>query len=379
MKILQTNFHLEWNGQVARIFLLSRELARRGHQVMIAAPEKSALVARARAAGIPVFTSVGFKKTNRPVSFVRDVLSLGRLVRAERFDCLHAHGSQDTWALVLAHRLFRLRQPILLTRHNTKHVRFHFGNRWLYRCAIDRVVVVSAASLENYRCFLDANILSARDIPIIHSCIDIDRFSQPTAPEKIRAELGVGSDAPLIGLIGRLGRDKGHFVLLEAVPKVLEEFPEAVFVFAGPVGGLAPTMKDLVQRKGLEKSVRLLGFREDILDITAALDLSVLPSLGTDSSPAVVKEAMFLGKPVVASRMAGLPEIVRDDFGILVTPGDAGELAQAIVATLRDRGKRRNAKLIFPEQFTPSFMCDAYLRVYEEIRSRKRKVNRSGA
>jgi glycosyltransferase involved in cell wall biosynthesis len=372
LKILQTNFHLEWNGQVARVFLLSSELIRKGHQAVIAAPEKSALVERARSAGIPVFTSVRFKKTNRPISFLRDVIALGRLIREESFDCLHAHGSQDTWALVWARRLFRLRQPILLTRHNTKRVRFHLGNRWLYRSGIDRVGVVSAAALENYRRFLDAKILNERDIPIIHSCIDLDRFTKAPDPEKIRAEMNVGKNAPVIGLIGRVGRDKGHFVLLEAIPKVLNEFPEAVFLFAGNVGGLGPTMREAVRNKGLEKSVRLLGFREDILDITAALDVSVLPSLGTDSSPAVLKEALYLGKPVVASRIAGLPEIVRGDAGILVAPGDVGELAQAIIATLRRRERVAGVTSKFPEQFTPRFMCDAYLRVYEEMRSRTR-------
>ncbi len=373
MKILQTNFHLEWNGQVARVFLLSRELIRRGHQAVIAAPEKSALVERARSAGIPVFTSVRFKKTNRPVSFLRDVIALGRLIREEGFDCLHAHGSQDTWALVWAHRLFRLRQPILLTRHNTKRVRFHLGNRWLYRRGIDRVVVVSAAAMDNYRRFLDANILKERDIPIIHSCIDLDRFTKLPDPKKIRAELGVGSDIPMIGLIGRVSHDKGHFVLLEAIPEVLKAFPDAVFVFAGNVGGLGQAMRNTVRNKGLEKSVRLLGFREDILDITAALDVSVLPSLGTDSSPAVLKEALYLGKPVVASRIAGLPEIVREGSGILVAPGDAAELARAIVATLRNLKNGRRPTLDFPEQFTPRFMCDAYLRVYDEMRKRSSK------
>ena len=370
LKILQTNFHLEWNGQVARVFLLSRELIRKGHRAVIAAPEKSALVERARSVGIPVFTSVRFKKANRLISFLLDVIALGRLIREEGFDCLHAHGSQDTWALVWARRLFRLRQPILLTRHNTKHVRFHFGNRWLYRRGIDRVVVVSAAAMDNYRRFLDANILKERDIPIIHSCIDLDRFTKAPDPEKIRTELNVGKGAPIIGLIGRVGQDKGHFVLLEAIPKVLNEFPEAVFVFAGNMGGLGPTMREAVRNKGLEKSVRLLGFREDILDITAALDVSVLPSLGTDSSPAVLKEALYLGKPVVASRIAGLPEIVRGDAGILVAPGNAAELAQAIAATLRNLKNGKGPSREFPEQFTPRFMCDAYLRVYEELRTR---------
>jgi glycosyltransferase involved in cell wall biosynthesis len=369
MKILQTNFHLEWNGQVARVFLLSRELLQRGHGVVIAAPAASALAERARAAGIPVFTAVRFKKTNRPIAFLRDVIALGRLIRREGFDYLHAHGSQDTWALAAARLFFRLRQPMILTRHNTKRVRFHFANRWLYRRMIQRVVVVSAAARDNYRRFIDARILAAGDIPIIHSCIDLERFAGPPQPEKIRAELGVEKDAPLIGLIGRVSPDKGHWVLLEAIPQVLREFPNALFVFAGSVEGMGPAIRESIRGKGLESSVRVLGFREDVLDITAALDVSVLPSLGTDSSPAVLKEALYLGKPVIASRLAGLPEIVGDG-GILISPGNATELGQALIATLRRRRRVEGAAENFPERFTPRFMGDAYLRVYEEMRSR---------
>jgi len=370
LKILQTNFHLEWNGQVARVFLLSRELVQRGHRVVIAAPAGSALAERARSEGIPVFTAVRFRKTNRPVSLLRDVVALGRLIRRESFDCLHAHGSQDTWALVWARRLFRLEPPILLTRHNTKRVRFHFGNRWLYRRGIQRVVVVSRAALENYRRFLNAGILTERDMPIIHSCIDVDRFAKPPRPDKFRAELGVGNDTPLVGLIGRISPDKGHWVLLEAIPEVLKKCPGAVFVFAGSVEGMGPAIREAIRNKGLEKFVRVLGFREDVLDITAALDISVLPSLGTDSSPAVLKEALYLGKPVIASRIAGLPEILGDGSGFLVAPGDAAGLAQAILTTLSRRERGGNPAEIFPERFTPRFMGDAYLRVYEEMRSR---------
>jgi glycosyltransferase involved in cell wall biosynthesis len=119
----------------------------------------------------------------------------------------------------------------------------------------------------------------------------------------------------------------------------------------------------------LEKSVRILGFRDDILEITAALDVSVLPAVGTDSSPAVLKEALLLGKPVVASRLAGMPEIVSEDKGLLVTPGDARELADAIVDTLRNGRKHGLTRAgDFPKEFTPDFMCEEYLRVYESMR-----------
>ncbi|HTM07771.1 MAG TPA: glycosyltransferase family 4 protein [Verrucomicrobiae bacterium] len=368
LKILQTSFHTEWNGQIGRIFLLSRELARRGHRVLIAAPAGSALARRAAADGLSVFTGVRFRKTNRPVSFCRDALALARLARAERFDAIHTHGSQDTWAAIAAVRIARLETPVLMTRHNTKPVRFNRANRWLYGRGIDRLVVVSRAGLENYRPFFRAGILDESQVTVIHSAIDLDRFQTRASPEKIRSELGLGGAAPLIGLIGRVSKDKGHEILLEAAPRVLEEFPDAVFVFAGKVGrSLGPKLRLLIDQKGLSHAVRFFGFRDDIVSITAALDVSVLPAVGTESSPAVLKEAFLLGKPVVASRLAGLPEIVPEGAGLLVEPGNARELAEAIIATLRRRGNGVAVKIDLPQQFTPNFMCEAYLAVYERL------------
>jgi glycosyltransferase involved in cell wall biosynthesis len=262
---------------------------------------------------------------------------------------------------------------LLLTRHNTKPVRFNRTNRWLYDRGLNGLVVVSRASLETYQPFFAAGLLEREEVEVIHSSVDLDRFAAAADAAALRAELGVAKDAPLVGVVGRVSKDKGHEVLLEAIPDVLKEFPDAVFVFAGKVGRrVGPRVRATIQDKGLENSVRLLGFREDIVAITAALDVSVLPAVGTDSSPAVLKEAILLGKPVVASRLAGLPEIVPEGAGLLVEPGNARELGHAIITTLRRRSNGAAAKNDLPRQFTPGFMCDAYLQVYARMLEKSR-------
>src|SRR5262249_36564597 len=195
--------------------MLSRELVKRGHTVMIATPEVSALARRARAAGIPVFTDVEFRNTKNPFQFFSDIAALGGFVRAEDFDLVHTHGSRDMWSMALARTVFRLKQPILLTRHNVKRVRFHAFNRWIYRYGIDRIVLTSGAALENYRPFFAAGILQESEATVIHSSVDIDRFAGPRHPEKIRRELGITSTTPLIGLVGRIVKAKGPLVLLD--------------------------------------------------------------------------------------------------------------------------------------------------------------------
>ena len=364
LNVLQTDFHQSWSGQTARVLYLSRELARRGHAVTIATRAGSVLGQRARQAGLKVFDRVLFKKPGDLIALSHDIRTLGKLLRGENFDLVHVHGSQDTWAVALALKAYSLKQPVLMTRHNSKPVGFHAFNRWLYRSAIRRVVAVSAGTAEKYRQFFDANILRREDVVVIHSCIDVERFGRALHPEKIRAELGASAEDPIIGLVGRIDRDKGHLVLLDAMPQVLQAFPGALFVFVGKGGRMQRIVAEAVAERGLQRSVKLLGFREDVPDLTAAMDVSVLPALGTDSSPAVLKEAFFLGKPVVASRIGGIPEIVTEAAGILVAPGDAQSLAGAIVSVLKNRGANCRPHAGFPERFTPEYLCSAYLRVY---------------
>src|SRR6185369_3418060 len=139
--------------------------------------------------------------------------------------------------------------------------RFNRTNRWLYERGLDGLVVVSRASLETYEPFFEAGVLKREDVAVIHSSVDLDRFAVSADPSALRAELGVGKDAALVGVVGRVSKDKGHEVLLEAIPEVLKEFPDTVFVFAGKVGRrVGPKVRATIHDKGLENSVRLLRF-----------------------------------------------------------------------------------------------------------------------
>ncbi len=334
----------------------------------IASPRAAVLGQRARQAGLAVFDRAAFKKPTDAVQFFRDMRALGALIRSQAYDVIHVHGSEDSWTVAATLKAYGLPPRVLMTRHNSKPVHFNAPNRWLYRSAIHALVAVSAGTAENYQRFFDARVLRKESIRVIHSCIDIDRFSGALAPERVRAELGVHPDDPIVGLIGRVNREKGHMVLLDAVPEVLAVFPRAVFVFAGRGGRMEGIVRSAIAERGLQRSVRMLGFREDIPDITAALDVSVLPAVGTDSSPAVLKEAMFLGKPVIATRIGGIPEIVTEDAGVLVPPGDAKSLARALVAVLKNlRDAPSRVRRSFPERFTPEYMCTEYLKVYQNM------------
>ena len=129
---------------------------------------------------------------------------------------------------------------------------------------------------------------------------------------------------------------KGHQYLIEGIPAVLKKCPNTSFVFAGR-GQLEKELKDQVHRLGLDERVHFLGLRQDVSTILALLDVFVLPSLSEGLSMAIL-EAMMAGKPVIATRVGGNPEIVLDgETGFLVPPRDSQTLADKLVTLLTNK------------------------------------------
>ncbi len=322
--------------------MLSQGLAERGHDVVIAAPAGSVLSVRAREAGLKTFEEPRFLKSRHILSALRDASCLARLLESQRFDLIDAHGSQDLWASALARRIGARPVPLVFTRHNTKRVADHFFNRVLYRRVVDHLIVVSASVLDRYRPFLDRGDLERERLSVVHSTYREDLFHAGVDGSAVRRELCPVPvrDPLLIGVIGRLVPDKGGIHFLRAAARIAGEFPTARFLFVGR-GTSEETLRQAAADLGISGKVSFLGFREDVPEITSALDLSVLPSVDCDASSAVLKEAMAAGRPVVATAIGGAGEIVQDgETGLLVPPADPSALAEAMAAVLRrpDRG-----------------------------------------
>ena len=134
------------------------------------------LAERSRQAGLPTYEELQFLKTSRIAAAVRDALRLARHLEATPYDLIDAHGSQDLWTCAAARVISGVRVPLIYTRHNTKRVRPNTANRWLYRRAIDHLIVVSRSVLKRYEPFLRRGDLSMGRVSIIHSAYRTERF-----------------------------------------------------------------------------------------------------------------------------------------------------------------------------------------------------------
>lgn len=273
-------------------------------------------------------------------------LTLGRLLRRRRVDILHSH---LFYASLFASPVGWLsRVPVII---ETPHLREHWRHGWLKgRFVVDRLVgrlvdQYVAVSEANARYLVEEKGIPGRKVAVIRNGCDTRRFdAHREAPAGLRTGLGLASGDPVVVVLGRLEPQKGHAVLLEAVPEVLRQFPGLRVLCLGD-GLLRQELEARTVAMGLTATVRFLGRQADVAAWLALADFTVLPSL-YEGLPLAAIESLAAGRPVVATAVDGTPEVVRDGMtGLTVPAGNAPALARAMCLLLADPDKRRQMGL----------------------------------
>lgn len=325
------------------MLVLCRGLHEKGWSVTLGVPPSSPLAAKAREEGLPVDTRFQFRRGLRLFSIARDVLALRKLHRESPFDIVHLHTSVDTWIAALAFG-FRRRPPyplIVRTRHSDHVSKSDIVHRWLYRKMMDHVVLSSDSLRVPLADLFRTRALTDDRVSIIHSSVNVHRFDPDNVSgHAVRTELQLEGKVA-VGLVGRISSEKGHDLVLKILPDLVEQEPRLVCVFAGE-GDRERALQDKVAEGPLKQHVRFIGFRSDIPDIVAAMDILLVPSTRVESSPGVVKEAMAMKKPVIAADVGGVVEIIRHgEDGWVIPSKDESALRDAILMLVNDEDLRR--------------------------------------
>ncbi len=280
--------------------------------------------------------SDGFVWHALPLRNAMDLTStrrVARLVESRRFDVVHAHVARDYPIVALAVAP-RRRARLVLTRHHYLPLK---GNV-IYRRLLTAATVIAVS--ESVRKTVIASLgIPARQVVKIPNWIDLERFGALADRADSRHALGV-TRRVAFALIGQLTPLKGQDDLLTAASIVAKERSDVEFLLVGddhePGGPYEARLRRRVHELGLEGSVRFLGYRSDLLNVLAGVDAVVAPSWN-EAFSLVAVEAMAAGRPVIASDVGGLSEIVEHEHsGLLVPPRDPERLAAALIRIAED-------------------------------------------
>ncbi|MFH0945722.1 MAG: glycosyltransferase family 4 protein [Planctomycetota bacterium] len=363
LSILQVLTHSKVNaGGAIQAFLLSRELARLGHRVTMVFSEREdgtrqEVKARVESAGCRY---VGMRLRRRA--------SIGELraLLAEGFDVAHLHRE-------LALQRFLQAAPLSMSigavaNVGTSKIPALARARRLRSRRIDRIVVVAEALK---RLLVSAARIDPTHIEVVYGAFDEERFLPDIPPYDREAEFRIDPSGKLIGLIANFDPKKGHKVFVQAAHKILAQRPDCWFLFAGK--GDRARLDEMADASGVPRErLIFLGFHEDIPRLVRTLDVSVCASTKGEGLTGTIRESMAMGTPVVSSALAGNVEIVRQrETGLLVPPGDANALADAVLETLAKPDESSQwaarARQLVRERFTSRHRAVQMARLYGEI------------
>jgi sugar transferase (PEP-CTERM/EpsH1 system associated) len=304
-----------------------------------------------------------------------NALRMARLLRSLRPDIVHSRNWSCVDAIIGA-RLAGV--PIVIHSEHGREASDPEGRNGIRRFGrrllapmVNQFVTVSH---DLARWLVEDIGLPRRKVLSIRNGVDTVRFS-PGGRQDARAVLGIGPESLVFGTVGRLDPVKDQVGLLEAFGRLANE-PRAVLVIAGD-GPCRPALEAKVAALGLRGRVRLLGEREDVPAVLAAIDVFVLSSVGEGMSNAIL-EAMATGLPVVATRVGGNPELVVDGTtGFLVEPRSPEALALPLYRYLVDPGllarHGRAARDLAEAEFSLERMVGAYEHLYGRFLDARRR------
>ena len=314
-----------------------------------------------------------------PLNDLRATLAMYRMIRGSRPDIVHTHMAKAGTAGRLAARLARV--PIVVhtfhghTFHSywgpVKSAAFLQIERTL-GAMTDRVIAVGDAQKADIAHYGVAPLTKIQTIPLgleIEPMLEAERQRG-----RLRAELGIGADRPLIGIVARLVPIKAHEVFLEAASIIRAASPESTFLIIGD-GERRAELEALARQLGVADATRFLGWRDDMREVYADLDVVTLCS-NNEGSPVALIEALAAARPVVSTRVGGVPNVVQDgESGLLVPPRDPVAFADAVLALLRDpaRGTQlglAGRRAVFPKHASTRLVQDVE-RLYLELAREK--------
>ena len=358
MKLLHIITRLDMGGSAQNTLLSCLELSKKDYDVVLAHGlslesrmtdlEKNSVekqIGRAKGNGLRVIAIPSLVRRIDPIRDIIALWSLWRLMIREKPTVVHTHTSKAGILGRLAARLAGV--PFIV---HTTHGHVFYGH---FNPLVTRLFLLMETFFASFTAkmvaltegerndFIRYAVCKPEKLVTIHSGVEIDRFRNARVDrKKKKIALGLNPNRQVVGTVGWLLPIKGPMYLLKAMDQVWHRCKAAELVFVGK-GQLEQDLKNEALRMGVSEKVKFLGWRDDIHEIIPTFDVFVLPSLN-EGMGRVLVEAMASGRPIVASRTGGIPDlVVHEQTGLLVSPADESGLADAIHRILNDPEKAK--------------------------------------
>jgi L-malate glycosyltransferase len=317
----------------------------------------------------------------RYLLFTYNVIRIRGIIKKEKPGIVHINnggypGAYSCSAAVYAARLAGVKNIVYVV-NNIPLKTFSFRRKlefWMDNYISKNVSMFVTGSAYAGKKLMDALSFQVGQYVTIPNTIS-DRKADET-PLETRRRLGIPENQVIIANVGIMEERKGQRYLIEAYGMMLKEIGKehnTVLVIEGK-GTLKDALKKQAEDLGIEKNIRFIE-EKNIYDIYTCLDIFVLPSIGSEDFPNVILEVMSLGKPVIGTRIAGIPEQVSDHInGLIVEPKDIVSLKDALIRLVSDRGLREKMGLesrkTFNERFRRDIIVGKYINLYDSLLSK---------
>ncbi len=266
-----------------------------------------------------------------PVQIYNTVRNLIDIIKKKHINLIHSNQPRSNLFGAIAAKIKNV--PIVWHERCLERGRFDSDN--IFSFLPDRIICNSSAVRNRFtKEKIDTKIKT------ILNGVDLREFDPELNGRVIRKEFNIGEDELIIGTVSRIDPEKGYEYFLECARIILQDFKNIRFLVVGGAfnnPSLEKSLYEMSVEKGIDKKTIFTGFRRDIPQILASMDVVVLPS-GIDACSRVLFESMAMRKPLVATNAGGTPEVVQEGVtGLLVKPGDSSEMAKCIMKLLNNK------------------------------------------
>lgn len=317
-------------------------------------------------------------RTLAPFAILKGLFQVYRLAKRKKFDIIHSHTAVGGFIGRIAGKLAGVPLTIWTIHGFASHRGPTKFNKYLFLLVerfldkfTDHYVAVSKALKQEG---VERNIFKADKTTVIYNGIDPESYNKEFDMDLKKKELGIGPSQIVIGTVGRLEPQKAIHDFIRAVSYIAKKFPHIKVLIAGD-GPLRGSLENLITELNLQENILILGWRHDIPELLSLLDIFCLSSLW-EGCPIVLLEAMASGKPVVATNVGGVKEIVEDKkSGILITHSNPEILGDAILDLINDKEKAKemglNGRKTAENIFTLQHMLKNHENLYLDLMGKK--------